>query len=967
VSEPEGERATLITFLLTDVEGSTRRWEHEPVAMSAALEEHDAMIDAAVAAHAGRVIKTKGEGDSTFSVFDDPADGVAAALAAQQSLAKTDLRVRMAIHTGAAETRGGDYYGPTVNRCARLRGAAHGGQVVVSNVVAELTRTHLPAGAALLDLGVHRLRDLADPEHVFQVCHPDIDSDFPPLASLDVRRDNLRPPLTTFIGRTTELDDLTGLVGAERLVTLVGPGGAGKTRLAIEVARRVVDRFADGVWVVELAAVAEAAQVLPAVAAVLGVREQPGATLRDAVNADLDRKSVLLVLDNCEHVADACAEVSELALASHAGATVLATSRQPLQLRGEQVWGVSPLSVPDSANFDRSDAVELFVNRARRVDPRFVLDASARDAVVRICRAVDGLPLAIELAAARLDTFSPMQLADRLDRHLGGDDRYDVLSAAVRNVDARQRTLANTIAWGYDLLADAERDAFAALAVFPDTFDLGAAETVVGPTAGSAVGVLVLKSLLKRTEERYVMLETIRAFASERLAASGHAGACHDRMVDWALTVVAGPRDVISLERNNLAAALRWAAARRPVDALRLAVGMTPMWDARGEWTEARRQLRELTRAVGDAAAAERARALEAGASLAFAQGDVEDAEQLAQRAVAVATETGDDATRGRAHIILGSLAHVRGDLDASQEQYATALDIGRRVADDRLVASALSKVAIVNHSAGRLEQAAAGHVEAIAAARRLGDREPLWAVLINAAITAESRGETQSAFDLYEEALALARELGRVVDIAFVQRQIGQLSAEAGDHARAEHALRESLDTFRDVGDRPNIANTLYALGFLAIEQRRYDDAEKLLNESVTLWQEVDYAFGETLSLHTLAILAFRRKELETALDGARQSLDRFDEISSIEGTATALELVAAIASQRGDMETAATIIGAIVTILDAIGAGTDRFRLVELPAIRESMGTAYDDAVGRGRALTTEEAVALARGYGR
>jgi predicted ATPase/class 3 adenylate cyclase len=501
-----------VTFLFTDVVGSTKMWEEKAADMAAALAVHDATVEAAVGGRGGRVLKTKGEGDSTVSVFRSASDALLAAADAQRAL---ELPVRMAVHTGPVEARGGDYFGPTLNRAARLRATAHAGQIVCSEVVAALAG--LPADHELIDLGIHRLRDLARPERVFQLAGPELATDFPPLASLTRRDTNLPAQTTSFVGRDAELERVAELLAASRLVTLTGAGGSGKTRLALQAAAESLDQFPGGVWLAELAPIEDPARVVDAAAGALGITVFPGTDTVGQVVAGLGERGALLVLDNCEHVIDAAAELAAAILAGCPNAKVLATSRERLRVAGETSWPVPVMQLPTAASDAAdSEAVRLFCDRAVRADPRFELDGGNADAVVEICRRVDGIPLAIELAAARVRMLPPNELARRLAEH------RDVLAGGDRTALPRHRSLRATIDWSYALLSDAEQTVLRRLSVFRGGCTLASAERVAGdaPEVLDALEGLVDKSLLFIDEHdgRYHVLETVREFALERLA-----------------------------------------------------------------------------------------------------------------------------------------------------------------------------------------------------------------------------------------------------------------------------------------------------------------------------------------------------------------------------------------------------------------------------------------------------------------
>ena len=513
-----------VTFLFTDIEGSTRLWEASPDAMRAALERHDTLLRSAVDAHDGYVFATGGDG---FAVaFPRAGDALAAAQAAQAALAgepwpdDTPIRVRIGVHTGEASERGGDFFGPTVNRAARLMAVAHGGQVVCSPATAALAEV----GVGLRSLGEHRLRDLAAAVEVFQVG----DGSFPPLRSVDAVPTNLPIVRTELIGRSHEVEGLRALVERERLVTLTGVGGVGKTRLALGAAGAAAAEFADGCWLVELAPLVDGDEVVRAVSAAV----QAPTSTADALAAYLADRRMLLVLDNCEHVLDAVADLVDAVLEHAAEVHVLVTSREPLGLDGEQVRRVQSLELPpaDASAGEASvaPAVRLFVERAAAVQNGFVVDAGNVAPVVDICRRLDGIPLAIELAAARVRGMAPSEIAERLD------ERFRLLAGGSRRSQERHRTLLATVAWSYELLTEDERVVFRRLAVFPASFDLAAAEAVVGGDVDDVVdGVLRLvdRSLVvfEADQNRYRMLETLRQYGADRLAEAGETDATRER------------------------------------------------------------------------------------------------------------------------------------------------------------------------------------------------------------------------------------------------------------------------------------------------------------------------------------------------------------------------------------------------------------------------------------------------------
>jgi predicted ATPase/class 3 adenylate cyclase len=594
-----------LTFLFTDVEGSTRLWEERPEGMRSALERHDAIIRAAIAESEGQIVKTTGDG--IMAVFSSPAGAVAAAVAAQRALSAQAwpdgclIRVRMGIHTGAVDARGGDFFGPAVNRTARIMSAGHGGQILLSEAAADLVARALPDNATLRDLGEHRLKDLGRPQRLFQVAHPGLPAEFAPLATLDHRPNNLPTETTAFVGRDAELRAIRErLDDADiRLVTLTGAGGSGKTRLAIRAAADRVDRFTDGVYFVDLVTATDSDAVLALVATALGLGDATERSPLDELRRQLRDQRVLLVLDNFEQVTVAAPTLVGL-LADCPGLKVLVTSRQALRVRGEHVVAVPPLSLPAAASgatsadeLSQFEAIQLFVERARGVRTDFRLTDDNAAAVAEICRRLDGLPLAIELATARLNLFSPEALRDRLAGSL------KALGSGARDLPERQQTLRATIEWSYELLTPAEQRLFELLSVFAGA-SLDAVEAVAADLDGVAgaelnaiddLGSLIDKSLVRQLDPdgdgvpRVVMLETIKAYAVAQLETRPEfSAAAHDAHARCFVALATeADADNIVAELDNLRIAWAHAVAQQDLtrlDALREA--LWPIYEARG-------------------------------------------------------------------------------------------------------------------------------------------------------------------------------------------------------------------------------------------------------------------------------------------------------------------------------------------------------------------------------------------------
>ena len=819
---PEGT----VTFLFTDLEGSTRLLQAHPDAYRAAVARHHALLAAAVAAHGGAVFETVG--DAVYAAFARPTDAVAAALAGQVALGRepwgdTPLRARMGVHLGEAERQGGHYFGAPLYRCARLMGTAHGGQVVLSEAAVALVRDALPEGAGLRDLGAHRLKDLQRPERVFQLAAPGLLGAFPALRSLDALPHNLPLQLTSFVGRERELAEVAALLAAHRLVTLTGAGGTGKTRLALQAAADALEAYPDGVWLAELAALADPALVPQAVAAAIGVREEPGRPLLATLTDALRPKRLLLVLDNCEHLVEACARLADGLLRACPTLTVLATSREALGLAGETVWRVPSLAAPTVPagqpppvdTLTRYEAVRLFEERAQAVQPRFAVTTESAQAVVAVCALLDGLPLALELAAARVRALSVDQLLGRLE------DRFRLLTGGSRTALERHQTLRAAVDWSHALLTDPERALFARLAVFAGGFTLEAAEAVGTGDGLAAEDVLDLltrlvdKSLVVAEAPpagtaRYRLLETLRQYAQERLAAGGVADAVRDRHAAFYLALAEreGGGDVLSAsapwldaaerDHDNLRAALHWFGRRGTHDqALALAAGVARLWYLRGYMAAGLARLREVLAAAGAAARTPAGvRVLGAAARFARYAGDLAQARAYAEAGLALAEELDDPGQRGQSLSYLGVLAHQAGDLAGARALQEQALALLRQGREELKTAAALD----------RLAQVVSGLGEA-AAARRL-----------------------------QEEALALRRALGSAVGMGWSFAHLGDLAVDGGDLAARRRAYAECFAVSAGLLPPPVLARALEGCAAVAVAARRGERGLRLLGAAAVL-----------------------------------------------------------------------------------------------------------------------------------
>ena len=857
-----------VTFLFTDIEGSTKMWERSPQAMQAALARHDELLRLAIEEHGGYVFKTIG--DAFCCAFWTATDALDAALEVQRTLFDEEwqetgpLRVRIALHTGAAEEREGDYFGPPVNRVARLLSAGHGGQVLLSLPTQELVRDQLPVGTSLMDLGERRLKDLFRPERVFQLLATGLPSEFPPLKTLEAYRNNLPLQPTPLVGREKEVSEVCNLLRGEatRLLTLTGPGGIGKTRLALQAAADLLDDFPDGTYFVPLATLTEAELLLPAIAETLGVKETAEQPLDETLKDYLVERRLLLMLDNFEQVLEAAPTVTEL-LAAAPGLKVLATSRTPLRLYGEHVYPVPPLALPDLKRppplerLTQYEAVGLFLERARALKPDFAITNDSAPAVAEICVRLDGLPLAIELAAARITMLPPRAMLQRLT------SRLKLLTGGARDLPERQRTLRATIEWSYALLDEGERLLFARLAVFSGGRTLEAIEAICDTRgdlpvdAFEGVSSLLDKSLIRQEEgpngePRFVMLETVHEFAREKLRQSAEADEIRRVHAQFFLTLAEeafpefkGPDQLEWIERleaehDNMRAALSWASERKEVEvALRLGGALGWFWSVRGYQSEGRRWLEEALAIDGRVPPEERAMALAGVGWLALQQGDLDRAKEACEEGLQLlANEAREEAREAMLNLLscLGWVALEREEHRQAQQLFEESLALSREMSDTWWLASSLSRMALVFHSLGHSDKATELYEQSMDLFREQGDKNSLAECLINLAMLVYSQGDLGRAAQLTEEAVALQHELGTRGGVSLGLYNLGWIALLQDDLGRAADLYRESLSLSWDSGLNPLVQSALEGSACVAGAKGETERAVRLWGAAQTL-----------------------------------------------------------------------------------------------------------------------------------
>jgi len=919
-----------VTFLFTDIEGSTRLHEARPEAYRAALARHDAILDRAVAEHGGVVFQRAGD---SFSVaFANPSAAVHAAFDAQQALQREpwgelgELRVRMGLHTGEVHIQDDQYVGLALHRCARLMSSAHGGQTILSAVTASLVRGSLSPETSLKDLGEHRLRDLAEPERIYQLVAPGLPDAHPPLHTLTASPNNLPLQMTPFIGREQQIQAVrTALLHPDtRLLTLTGPGGTGKTRLSLQVAADLLESFSDGVYFVPLAPITNPDLVLSAIAQPLDVRDTSSRPLLDSLKDFLAPRQLLLILDNFEQVIDAATSVAEL-LASAPGLRMLITSRSALRLYGEREYPVPPLALPDyrtapsAAHLAQFEAVCLFVDRAQAARPDFGLTAENAAAVAEVCHRLDGLPLAIELAAARTRSLPPRAMLQRMDR------RLPLLTGGARDLPARQQTLRGAIAWSYDLLEPAEQMLFRRLAVFRGC-TLEAAETVCAgepPRPGTASVALPLldtdvldgleslvdKNLIRQDEgvdgqPWYVMLETIREYALERLEESGEAQTLQRRLI-LAATQLAesaeyelyGPRQSswfarLEQEHDNARSSLSWCEEHGYAQpAFRLVIALWWFWSARGHLREGRERLASVLRRFPATAESRHAR------------------------------------LRAKVLQAAGTLAAIQNDFAAAR----------------------------------------ALHEEQLALSQAMQDRVGEFSALHNLGTAAGQQGDHAAAREYLDASVTIARELGGQ-HLAAALHHFGVVVSELGDFTLARAYFEEALSVSRDISVPPtSLAQTLLTYAVALLEQRHLDEAEGHAAEALELCHQVGDRRSMALALTQLGTIALARGDRETARERLCTSISILRELGDVAAVALVLERFVVLASASGQPTEAIRLAGAADAIRAFAStplslAGQAKLNQT-LEPLRRALGSeATEEAWRSGQTLNLEAAVAAA-----
>jgi predicted ATPase/class 3 adenylate cyclase len=853
-----------VTFLFTDIEGSTKLAQEHRETWESLRARHHAILQAAMDAHHGYVFQIIG--DAICVAFHTAGDALRAAAKSQIDLlcekwGDTPIRVRMGIHTGKAEIQSdGQYQGYlAMSRVQRLISAGYGGQVLISLATQQLVREDLPEEVTLRDIGERRLKDLVQPEHVFQLVISDLPADFPPIKTLDSYRHNLPIQLTSFFGREREMTEIKQALVEHHLVTLTGSGGVGKTRLSLQVAADLLDQFPDGVWFVELASITDPNLIPQTILTAAQMQTQQGITALETLTDFLREKTSLLILDNCEHLLEASAKLANALLHAAPNLKILSSSREALGVSGEQAWRVPSLSIPDLKSLPPTDklsqfeSVRLFIERAMLVQSNFVFTTENAPAVAQICYRLDGIPLAIELAAARVNVLRVEQIAERLN------DRFRLLTGGSRTALPRQQTLRAMIDWSYDLLSENEQILLRRLSVFSDGCTFEAVEQVCSDGKIHADDILDLlshlvdKSLIIFDEHadqtRYRMLETIRQYARDKLLEAGEGENVRKEHLKFFLKVaedaepgLTGSQQIIWLDNlevnhGNLRAGLEWSLDSDVEAGLRLGAALWRFWLVRGYLTEGLEWLEQLLSVPGSARPAymlSRAKALYVASHLSLAQGTLTKGLALAEESLALSRKTDNHQQLAYALAIKGHAVSFFDDLARAETFYNESLELFRNAKDESGATLVLGYMGALAHGRDDMHQAKTLFEECLHIQKKMGDKWKIIETLNNLGQISRVLGNFAGAIEMHAMGLDLARELGSKTGIAYTLNLLAWTLRERGDFERAGALYKECLVLAHELGQKTRIAGVLNGLGIIAWRQGNLENARTLLEESL-------------------------------------------------------------------------------------------------------------------------------------
>lgn len=860
-----------VTFLFTDIEGSTRLWEQNPQEMRSALAKHDAILKESIESNNGQIVKTTGDG--IHAVFSKAMDAINASILAQGSFqtseffknSQVSINVRMGLHTGEAELRDGDYFGGTLNRASRIMSIGYGGQTLISGTTLQIAQEHLPAEVSVLDLGRHQLKGLIKSERIFQISTPDLQQEFPPLKSQSHPTNNLPAELTSLIGRERELAEAASKLEEARLLTLIGPGGTGKTRLSIQLGSQFLSNFEDGVWLVEFASIADPSLILQTIASTFEIGEVPGVPLNTLVHDYLREKHLLIILDNCEHLVEASAKVADEMLHVATNIKIIASSREALGINGETVYRVPSLSLPEENAVTkdaamRFESVQLFVERASAANRKFFLTDENAASVAQICTRLDGIPLAIELAASRITVFSPEQIAKRLDH------RFKLLTGGSRTALPRQQTLRALIDWSYDLLTGDERALLRRLSVFAGGWTFEAAETICNNVdMFEHLPQLINKSLVtvknENDEPRYFLLETIRQYARDKLLEYGEGEGTRNRHLAFYLNMAETAQPGLlkrshelewltrlETEYDNIRTAIEWGLSIEPVAVMRIVYLLTFFMITKNHSGE----------------------------------GHHWGVEALKQNSDRKPLNTEENVYKGRLLATMSVFSFSMGDNRTTRIEADQAIELLRSTNEKWSLALTLGFRASADFLTGNAEVAISASQEAIRMAEELGENYILGAVLSSASrVEAFAKGDYAKAYEVHEKACELLKEDGSRWMYAITLYGFGNIAIALKEFKTARNKFNLAMQIMHELGSKRNVTMIKSDLAHILRYEGNYPQAMASYRETILEWQRIGHRAAVA---HQLECLAFITKGLEkfekatlllSAADALRQRIE--------------------------------------------------------------------------------------------
>ncbi|MBS1551613.1 MAG: tetratricopeptide repeat protein [Bacteroidetes bacterium] len=896
-----------VTFLFTDIEGSTKLAHDFPESLQCALTIHNSVLRNAVVSNNGFVFKTAG--DAFFCSFKKAEDAVRTSLMIQKDLSlvyneDVTLKVRIGIHSGIAEWNGEDYMGYiTLARSQRIMSSAHGGQVIISADAYESIDTESITGITCRDLGVRRLKDMVQPVRLFQINSEGLQSEFPPLKTLDARPNNLPVQLTSFIGREKEINNVKSILSKSRLLTLLGSGGTGKTRLSLQTGADMIDEFENGVWITELASLQDPFLLPNAIAETLGLKEQPGMSMENILTEYLKDKQILLILDNCEHLIESCAVLAEKLLQYSPKLKMIATSREALRCDGEIIHKVLSLDHPDPAKkispkeLAKYEAVRLFIERALAVNPNFRVNDDNAQALSQICFQLDGIPLAIELAAVRIRILTLEKICEKLN------DRFRLLTGGKRTALPRQQTLKALIDWSYDLLSEQEKVLWRRLSVFSGGWSLNDAEEIcsddltVRDDMFELTNGLVEKSIILFNDntERYKMLETIKQYGEEKLRNEGETEIFRTRHLNYYLNLcegaipeLSGPNAKTWLNRfedeyPNIQSALNWSYESKANEkGHRLANTMAKLWDIRGYFTEALNWLEKLLKNTEGVSELLIANSKRQAGMFATQQGNNDIALRLLEESLNIYRKTDDLIGISNCLNILGMIELDLGNFESSKNYLTESLQIRKKLDNKLSLASGFNSLGLVLLAEGNLKDAE----------------------------------------QYFTDSLKIAKEIKDDVYIGIGLNNLGQIYAIYGEYEKAKAFFEEGLMIDRELENKNGMCISLANMGILAYVNKDFSTSRKYLQEGLELSREIGNRLGELYALCTFGQLALAEEDIATAYNFFKECLLQQKEYSDIKISTICFTGIAEIKLINGDYDTASLLIGAVQAKLDLTGA---------------------------------------------